>query len=375
MTLCLALEYADKYVLLANKETVELKSIIKRLIIFNDSKSKEYSQDLFIEFLREALKYKRDIERYKNNYDNELPFFVMSDLLACASLINTEIRDKCRQTFSILKAEDIDIKSLSSLLIHDEFSSIVNELIILFKCEKHHILGVLLFLWIRLAKQNKKCRSLTDIKDIIQSLNTFDQDSTRFALILIGLSEEQEFLIQFIHASRQSSYGIFSATPQKMIIKDELLSDDFFINIHKGLLDIEKTSLSSAELKSDDISRSTNVEVTQAPPSDYCDSNDLDTAITVTPDIEDQKTYSTSDYSKDHEELFQLNVDKNSILDDISSNTQILSSDINSPNSIDNKSQQHMKPVSNSQVDIKAPDSVVVSGELGISNIDKNELT
>jgi hypothetical protein len=34
-----------------------------------------------------------------------------------------------------------------------------------------------------------------------------------------------------------------------------------------------------------------------------------------------------------------------------------------------------MKPVSNSQVDIKAPDSVVVSGELGISDIDKNELT
>ena len=83
-------------------------------------------------------------------------------------------------------------------------------------------------------KQNGKCRSLSDVKGTIQSLNNFDSESTRFAIILIGLSEPQESLIQFIHSSKQSSYGIFSLSPNKQPTKEMLFSCEYYLNYKKN---------------------------------------------------------------------------------------------------------------------------------------------
>ena len=385
LALCIALEYADEYFLSVSNETKVMQARIKQLIILNDSKSKRPSQDLFIEFLRETLKYRRDLEKYKNDYGNESPFFHISDLLACASLINTEIKAKCRQTYLILKAEDSKIKSLSYFLIHDEINSIIAELITLFNCEKHHILGVLLFLWIRLAKQNGKCRSLSDIKGIIESLNTFDQESTRFALILIGLSEPQESLIQFIHSTKKSSYGIFSASPQKQIDKNLLFSEEFFNNVYQGLPDLKKTCTPDAELKSDDVFLTKNTEVAEVTlSSENPKSIVLDAIITVSPEIEVEITNTTSDRSKEQEALSQLDGNKSSIPDDdlsklnllvdLSSDTQNPSSETDSPNTLEKESHP-MEPDLNLQGVSSSPDSIVVSELISVSSADKDGLT
>jgi hypothetical protein len=364
LALCTALEYADEYFLLANEETVAQKSTIKKLIILNDSKSKRPSQDLFMEFLRETLKYKRDIEKYKNEYGNESPLFHISDLLACASLINAEIQDKCRQTFSILKAEESKIKSLSYVLIHDEFNSIVAELITLFKCEEHHILGVLLFLWVRLAKQNGKCRTLSDIKGIIKTINTFDKESTRFALILIGLSEPQESLIQFIHSSKQSSYSIFSALPQKQTDKDILLSDEFFNNVRQGLIDLKKT-WTATELKPDvtlDISSKKNLSVPEENASailvsDAVDSvtseSEVEKSDTVLANIQGQEA--SPPLGLDQIESLDTEVSKLNSLDEACSDEQSPPAENNSLNTQDDKNQQPLGVELNSQVDTTLP--------------------
>ncbi len=380
LAICTALEYADEYVLLANKESDELKSTIKQLIILNDFNSDQPSQDLFIEFLRKTLRYKRNIEKYKTDYDNESPLFLITDFFACVSL-NNEIHDKCRQTYSILKTEDGEIKSLSYVLIHDDFNSIVAELITLFKCEKHHLLGVLLFLWIRLAKQNGKCRSLSDVKGIIKSLNAFDRDSTRFALILIGLFEPQESLIQFIYSSKQSSYGIFSSSPKKQPVKEMLFSEEYFDHVNQGLLDLKKTC-PATELKLDDkvdISSSKNLSVPDekaleivVPDAEGKVKSEVKKTEAFLGDIQGQEDLPP--LSLDQSEILDTDVSKSNLFDEACSDEQIPPAENNSLNTQDDKNQQPLGVELNSQVDTTRPisdnlDKQVVS----ITNADTKE--
>ena len=379
LALCTAFEYADVYVTVTAPEKVTLKSRISQLIILNESNSYQQSQDPFIEFLSKTLRYKRDTEKFKNNYDNESPIYLISDFFACASL-DSEIRNKFKQTYSILKDEEGTLKSLSYILIHDKFNSIITELVTIFKCEKHHILGVLLFLSLRLAKQNGKCRSLSDVKDIIKSLNAFDPESTQFALILIGLSEPQSALIKFIHESKQSSYGIFSASPQKKTATEMLLNDDFFNHVRQELHDL-KEMCTPTELKPDnevDISLSKSISVQEEITSESVDINVLDTEISVASESEVEKCDTTSADIKDQENLPPLGVDQNDIiatdsilnsLDAVNSDEQNPPSENNSRNTKENKNQQHLAVESNPQIVNTLPDSDILEKvEVSVTN-------
>lgn len=383
LALCTALEYADEYVLNANTETEALKSTIKQVIILNDSNSKQPSQDPFIDFLHKTLRYKRKVEKFKINYDNESPLFLISDFFSCTSL-NSEIREKCKQTYLTLNnAEDGQLKFLSDVLIHDKFNSIVAELITLFKCEKHHILGVLLFLWIRLMKQNGKCRSLSDVKGTIQSLNIFDSESTRFAIILIGLSEPQESLIQFIHSSKQSSYGIFSLSPNKQPTKEMLFSDEYFDHVSQRFLDLKKTC-PGIELKPDD--KVDTFSSNNLPEEITAEAIVSDAGGTVTSENEIEKTDVFLDDIHGQADLPPLSLDKIEILDpDVSklnsldeapSDEQSPPAENNSLNTQDEKNQQPLDVELNSQVETMVP--VLDNLEKQVVNIttaDTNKLT
>ena len=237
-TLGMVLDLADEVVPCSIVNLGPLANEFKASIVAKHLGLENVIRTPFSRFIYELLNYKRETDK---NYDSEQLKVMFIDLfkIIVASGAPKDLCDLGRQFVKsplIKKDLSIDQNGLISLFTDKEYQLIIQKISRYFACGVSWIHAAILYLCIRLDKQNGKARNLQHYVDAIRSLGVFDIESTRLGLLLVALPESQSSLNEFVNATKQSELGIFNLSPVKPTEKVRHFEQSFFETIENLMI-------------------------------------------------------------------------------------------------------------------------------------------
>jgi hypothetical protein len=236
-TLGMAIDFADEIVPCSLLDLGSIATDFKAGIVAKHLDLEQAIQSPFSRFVYEILNYKRETEgKYQNLYDSEELRAIFIDLFriivasgAPESLRNLGIEFVKSPLFK--KDLLIDQDGLINLFSDKEYQSIIQKIAEYYACSPSWFNAAILYLCIRLDKQNGKARNLEQSVDAIRSRGAFDAESTRLGLLLVALPESQSSLNEFVNASKQNEFGIFNLSPVQLTEKVRLFEKNSFETI------------------------------------------------------------------------------------------------------------------------------------------------
>lgn len=232
-TLGMAIDFADEIVPCSLLDLDSIATDFKAGIVAKHLGLEQTLQSPFSQFVFGLLNYKRETN---DDYGSELLKFIFIDLfkVIVASGTPEELCNLGREFVKLpLLKKDliIDQEGLLTLFSDKEYQSIIQKIARHFSCDVSWFHAAILYLCIRLDKQNGKARNLEQIVDAIRSRAAFDAESTRFGLLLVALPESQSSLNEFVNAAKQNELGIFNMSPVQPSEKVRLFETNFFETI------------------------------------------------------------------------------------------------------------------------------------------------
>lgn len=232
-TLGMAIEFVDEIVPTDYQDVRSALRGLKEGIVAKHLGHKETMQSPFSRFIYELLNYKRKIDE---NYDSEQLKFLFIDFFKIVKSSNTP-ETLCVLGRDYMKSAVInstllvDHSGLITLISDEEFNSIIHKVADYFSCDIAWFHATILFLCIRLDKQNGKARNLEQYVDAVRKLGVFNLKSTRLGLLLVALPESQGSLNEFVRAAKQDQYGIFNLSPVQVGNKVRVFENSYFDEI------------------------------------------------------------------------------------------------------------------------------------------------
>ena len=232
-TLGMAVEFVDEIVPTDLQDIGVVLPELKAGIVANHLGHEETKQTPFSRFIHELLNYRREIDE---NYGSEQLKFLFIDFFKIVKSSNTPEtlcvlgRDYMKST--VIKSPLlVDHSGLITLISDKEFNSIIHKVADHFSCDIAWFHAAILFLCIRLDKQNGKARNLDQYVDAVRKRGVFDLETTRLGLLLVALPESQGSLNEFVHVAKQEQYGIFNLSPIQVSEKARVFENNFFDEI------------------------------------------------------------------------------------------------------------------------------------------------
>ena len=229
----MAIDFADEIVPSSLLDLGSITTDFKAGIVAKHLGLEQAIQSSFSRFIFELLNYKRETDK---NYDSELVKFIFIDLFKI--IVNSGAPDALRDLGrDYMKSTVIqgnfqcDQSGLIVLFTDKEYLAINQMIAEYFSCSPSWFNAAILYLCIRLDKQNGKARNLEEYVDAIRSLGAFDAESTRLGLLLVALPESQSSLNEFVNAAKQNEFGIFNLSPVQPREKVRLFEKNFFETI------------------------------------------------------------------------------------------------------------------------------------------------
>lgn len=232
-TLGMAVEFVDELVPTDLQDIgIALPDLITSIVAEHFSR-KEIIKKPFSRFIYELLAYKRTTNSY---YNSERLKFLFIDFFEVVKISNAPeaLLDLGRAYVRSPGMKNpllVDHDGLITLISDKEFNSIIDKVADHFSCDIAWLHAAILFLCIRLDKQNKKACNLEQYIDAVRKLGVFDLESTRLGLLLVALPESQGSLNEFVHAAKQEQYGIFNLSPIQVSEKVRVFENSFFDEI------------------------------------------------------------------------------------------------------------------------------------------------
>lgn len=232
-TLGMAIDFADEIVPCSLLDLGSIATDFKAGIVAKHLGLEQAIQSPFSRFVYGLLNYKRETNE---NYDSELLKFIFIDLfkIIVASGTPEELCNLGREfvKLTLIKKDLlIDQDGLITLFSDKEYQSIIQKIAVFYACSPYWFNAAILYLCIRLDKQNGKAHNLEQCVDAIRSRGAFDAESTRLGLLLVALPESQSSLNEFVNAAKQNEFGIFNLSPVQPSEKVRLFEKNFFETI------------------------------------------------------------------------------------------------------------------------------------------------
>jgi hypothetical protein len=250
-TLGIAIDFVDEIVPCSMQDLASIAGDFKAGIVAKHLGLEEVIQTPFSRFIYQLLNYKRETDKY---YDSEQLKVIFIDLfkIIVASGTPDDLCDLGREFVKsqLLKKDlTIDQDGLIALFIDKEYQSIIQQIAEYFSCSVSWFQAAIIYLCIRLDKQNGKARNLVQYVDAIRSRSAFDLESTRLGLLLIALPESQSTLNEFVNATKQSELGIFNSSPAKPSGKVRIFEASYFEEVEA----LREAKTAESELKNEPV--------------------------------------------------------------------------------------------------------------------------
>ena len=184
--------------------------------------------DLLGQLYFRVIRYRRPTDR-PDRYNDESVASVFADFFRCAlDDEETELRNECRRFHADTRGKAD--ATIGTLIEAQEFRTIVSGLEERFGAGSgSDLIGALLFLLIRLHKQQAHIRKLAQLPGFIQENPGLPRASVETALVLLSLSEEPDAICDFVHAGLKASYGVFNAQPVAAGSMPYLIPPEFWL--------------------------------------------------------------------------------------------------------------------------------------------------
>ena len=286
-TLGMAVEFVDELVPTDLQHIGVVLPELKAGIVANHLGHVETIQTPFSCFIHQLLKYRRESD--KNYGSEQLKFLFIDFFLIIKSSGAPEVSVKLGRDYLNSPVIDssllIDHDGLIALISDKEFNSIINKLADHFSCDIAWFHAAILFLCIRLDKQNGKARNLDQYVDAVRKRGVFDLETTRLGLLLVALPESQGSLNEFVHVAKQEQYGIFNLSPIQVSEKARVFENNFFDEIATlvaAKIDEkeEKTETSLKALEAE--ANKSDLDEIKEPPASQQDDESASSAVSAT---------------------------------------------------------------------------------------------